>query len=343
MRLRATPQGLIVEDRASGRWVSLPAALESTGTDDRELTAAAGDAIAFLRGGAATREAVAELLAEVRDDPGVAADPSEAGLPFQPRSMRAFMVWESHLVASSRMLVKRFFPPAAGHVLTAFERLTGKTFPPLKPKKTFHEVPAFYMANHTALLADGDDMWWPSHTDFLDFELELACVLAHPLADATPDEARAAVGGWFVLNDWSARDVQAEDARHNVFGPVVKAKTFANSIGCDLVTADEVPDWRTVTGRVQVDGELWCEGTTAGAAHDIGDMLAHAAAGERLDAGDVISTGTMPGCCGLELDRWIRPGQTVRLEIDGIGSLTNRIAPDASPSTATPPRVAAPA
>jgi 2-keto-4-pentenoate hydratase/2-oxohepta-3-ene-1,7-dioic acid hydratase in catechol pathway len=105
----------------------------------------------------------------------------------------------------------------------------------------------------------------------------------------------------------------------------VKSKTFANSMGCDVVTASAMGDWRTATGRVRVDGELWCEGTTAGAVHDIGDMLAYASAGERLEAGDVISTGTMPGCCGLELDRWIRPGQTVELEIDGVGTLANTI------------------
>ena len=63
-------------------------------------------------------------------------------------------------------------------------------------------------------------------------------------------------------------------------------------------------------------------------------MLAYASAGEQLDAGDVISTGTMPGCCGLELDRWIKPGQTVELEIDGIGTLTNRVSPTAVPATA---------
>jgi 2-keto-4-pentenoate hydratase/2-oxohepta-3-ene-1,7-dioic acid hydratase in catechol pathway len=179
-------------------------------------------------------------------------------------------------------------------------------------------------------------MWWPSHTKFLDFELELACVLAKPLVDATPEEAIDAVGGWFVLNDWSARDVQADDARHNVFGPVIKSKTFANSIGSDVVTADEFGDWRNATGRVRVDGELWCQGATKNPAHDIGEMLAYASKGERLDAGDVISTGTMPGCCGLEIERWIEPGHTVELEIDGIGTVSNRISADAVPTTAVP-------
>ncbi len=208
---------------------------------------------------------------------------------------------------------------------SGYERLTRRTFPPFKPKAAFYETPAFYIGNHTALLGDGEEMPWPSHTGFLDFELELAFVLAAPLADATPAQAREAIGGWFVLNDWSARDVQAEEVRHGIFGPAVKSKTFANSVGRDVLSAEQMPDWQSVHGRVRVDGELWCEGTTASPAHDVGAMLAHASAGERLDVGDIVSTGTMPGCCGLELDRWIQPEQTVELEIDGIGTLTNRI------------------
>jgi 2-keto-4-pentenoate hydratase/2-oxohepta-3-ene-1,7-dioic acid hydratase in catechol pathway len=65
-------------------------------------------------------------------------------------------------------------------------------------------------------------------------------------------------------------------------------------------------------------------------------MLAYASKGERLDAGDVISTGTMPSCCGLELDRWIKPGQTVELEIDGIGTVANKLSATAVPATAVP-------
>ena len=76
---------------------------------------------------------------------------------------------------------------------------------------------------------------------------------------------------------------------------------------------------------MRVDGEVWCEGTTASPAHDAAGLVAHAAAGERLAPGDLFSTGTMPGCCGLELDRWVQPGQTVELEIDGVGTVSNRI------------------
>lgn len=315
MKLRTTPEGLIAHDPDRDRWVRL--------TAERDL-------VAFLAGVAPARERAAAAIA---GENAVAADPSTAGLPFAPRSMRAFMLWESHVIASSRMLVKHFFPAPVWRIVSAFEK-TGRTFPKLKPNQRFWDAPTFYVANHTMVLADGDEMWWPSHTKFLDFELELACVLRAPLVDATPAEALAAVGGWFVLNDWSARDVQADDARHNVFGPVIKSKTFANSIGCDVVTADEFGDWKKATGRVRVDGEVWCEGATANPAHDLGEMLAYASRGERLDAGDVISTGTMPGCCGLELERWVKPGQNVELEIDGIGTLTNRISAQAVPHTA---------
>jgi 2-keto-4-pentenoate hydratase/2-oxohepta-3-ene-1,7-dioic acid hydratase in catechol pathway len=317
MRLRTTPDGLIAHDGERNRWVLLPG--------ERDL-------VAFLAAGDTAREQASAALAS---EDAVAVDPGRAGLPFAPRSLRAFMLWESHVVQSSRMLVKHFFPAPVWGLVSAFER-TGRTFPKLKPNKRFWDAPTFYVANHTMVLADGDEMWWPSHTRCLDFELELACVLRAPLVDATPDDALAAVGGWLVLNDWSARDVQADDARHNVFGPVVKSKTFANSIGCDVVTADEFGDWTAATGRVRVDGEVWCDGATANPAHDIGEMLAFASKGERLDAGDVISTGTMPGCCGLELERWIQPGQTVQLEINRIGTVTNRVSADAVPHTAVP-------
>lgn len=312
MKLRMTSGGVIAEDEEHDRWVRVP------GEDDL---------LAFLATGEEGRERAREAIAAGAD----VVDPATATLPFRPRSIRAFMLWEAHVIQSSRVLVQRFFPPPAAKAVATFERVTGKTFPKLKPNDRFREAPTFYVANHTSVLADGQEMWWPSHTKALDFELELACVLARPLVDATPDEALEAVGGWFILNDWSARDVQADDARRNIFGPVIKAKTFANSIGCDVLTPDALPDWTQATGRVRVDGEQWCEGTTANPQHTLGAMLAYASAGERLDAGDVISTGTMPGCCGLELDRWIQPGQTVELEIDGIGTLTNRISATAVP------------
>jgi len=312
MRLRNTDQGPIAHDEENDRWVS--------------VAGAGGGVLDLLALDAEGREEVEELIRGKSGDETAGVDPATAGLPFETRSMRAFMVFEDHVIDSSRALVRRFFPKPVQKTVAGFEKVTGKTFPALKPKAEFYERPPFYMGNHTAMLADGEEVRWPEYTDFLDFELELACVISRPVFSPSPEEAAEAIGGWFVLNDWSARDTQAHDARTNPFGPVVKAKTFANSVGADVISADRMPDWKRATGRVFVDGELWCEGRTADSAWDIGEMIAHAAQGEWLDKGDVISTGTMPGCCGLELDRWVLPGQTVRLEIDGIGDLTTRIA-----------------
>ncbi|MFA4926895.1 MAG: fumarylacetoacetate hydrolase family protein [Patulibacter sp.] len=331
MRLRTTPLGPIALDPTSGRWIAVRSAVEA-GAADLGVPAEI-DLLGVLALPAAERSALAEQVARAAAE-SESVDPATAGLPFPARSMRAFMVFPGHLEQSARVLVKRFFPPPMARAVATYERVTHRTFPALKPNKGFYAAPPMYVGNHAAMLGDHEDVWWPSYTEFLDFELELACVLARPLSDATPEQARAAIGGWFVLNDWSARDVQAEDVRHSVFGPVVKSKTFANSMGADVVTADELPDWRTATGRVLVDGEQWCAGNTAEAHWDIGDMLAHASKGEYLAPGDVFSTGTMPGCCGLELDRWVRRGQTVRLEIDGIGDLTTTISADATPETA---------
>ena len=324
MHLRTTLDGTLIEHQ--GSWIALRRALESTCTEDAQLTAAAVDALAFIRADDDVKAKAVALVSATAGTPEVTADPGAAGLPFTPRSMRAFMLWESHVIGSGRMLVKNFFPPAMWAVVRTFEK-SGRAFPALKPNKHFWMQPSFYVGNHTMMLADGQEMWWPSHTKALDFELELACVLRSPIADATPEEAQSAVGGWFILNDWSARDVQAEDARHNVFGPVIKSKTFANSIGSDVVTADEFGDWKLATGRVRVDGEVWCEGSTANPAHDIGEMLAYASKGERLDAGDIISTGTMPGCCGLELIwRSVCQGgsRSFRREIAGSRALVRR-------------------
>ena len=144
LKLRSTPTGLIVEDPERERWVSLPPEL---------------DMLTVLGRGAEGRAEVAAGL-----EGGAAADPTTAGLPFEARSLRAFSLWPAHYEGSARMLVKRFFPEPVQRAAAAYERVTRRTFPPFKPNKRFHEVPAFYVGNHAATLADGEEMPWPSHT-----------------------------------------------------------------------------------------------------------------------------------------------------------------------------------
>jgi 2-keto-4-pentenoate hydratase/2-oxohepta-3-ene-1,7-dioic acid hydratase in catechol pathway len=307
VKLGRGPDGLVAFDEQRGSWVALGADL---GDDPLALLDEPG------------RSRVSEAIGSAPE-----AGPP-AGLPFHPRSLRAFSLWEKHMVDAARVLARRFYPPAAGRITTAYERVTRRTFPKFKPPPKFYERPLFYMGNHTTFYGHGEELPWPRSTEYLDFELELGFVLGAQVRDATPEQGRAAIAGFVLVNDWSARDVQADDLRRGVFGPVVKSKTFANSMGAVIVSADELlPRWDRLRGRVSVNGELWCEGATAGARHDLGAMVAYASEDETLDRGDLFSTGTLPGCSGMELDRWLRPGDTVEMELEGVGTLNNGVGP----------------
>src|ERR1700757_988931 len=166
MHLRTTSDGTLIEQ--DGRWVALSRVLQAAGNDDAQLALAATDALAFLRADDTVRATAQQLVKAAASDPAVAGDPATADIPFTPRSMRAFMLWESHVIGSGRMLVKNFFPPAAWKVVSSFERVTGRPFPKLKPTQGFYDHPTFYMGNHTMVLPDGAQMWWPSHTKALD-------------------------------------------------------------------------------------------------------------------------------------------------------------------------------
>lgn len=248
------------------------------------------------------------------------------GLPFAQQSLRAFALWEAHMVNGARGMVRRFAPPALRRLAGAYERATGRVLPPLRPKSNYRKYPQFYVGNHRSLVPDGATVRWPAFSGVLDFELEIGVVIGRPVRDCTAEEGRRAIAGLCIVNDWSARDTQWDDTSNGTFGGVVKAKTFAGAMSAVVVSADEIlPRWQSLRGRAAVNGEVWCEGATAGPTFDLGEAVAYAAMGETLLPGDLLSTGTLPGCCGLEIGRFIAPGDTVRLEIDGLGSLTNTV------------------
>ncbi|MBA5639133.1 fumarylacetoacetate hydrolase family protein [Duganella sp. LX20W] len=264
------------------------------------------------------------LLEHARRRQATGVAPS--GLPFPLQSLRAYALWESHMVNGAKGMVRRFAPPLLRHIAKGYELVTGQVFPALKPRANFYRYPQFYMSNHRSVIPDGAALSWPAFAGVLDFELEIGVVIARETRNPSPERAVDAIGGFVVMNDWSARDMQWDDTRKGTFGGLVKAKTFAGAMSAIVVTPDEVlPRWGDIRGRVRVNGDVWCEGSTANSMYGLGDMVAYAAWGESLRAGDVLSTGTLPGCCGLELGRFPQAGDAVRLEIDGIGTLTNTI------------------
>lgn len=243
--------------------------------------------------------------------------------PFKPLSFRDFMLSEEHAVQAARGFVK-YFMPALLPAVKLFEAISSNPFPALKPKPIWYRQPIYYFGNHTNMAKDGDTIPWPSYTEFLDYELELALVIVRPLKNATHEQALAAIGGFMVLNDFSARDVQLEEMRSG-FGPQ-KSKHFINALSDTVATADDVlPNIKKLRAEVRINGSNICTSTTAELKYSIADMLVHASKDEQLHPGEVFATGTLPTGCAIENDQWLEPDDDVELWIEHVGSLRNII------------------
>jgi 2-keto-4-pentenoate hydratase/2-oxohepta-3-ene-1,7-dioic acid hydratase in catechol pathway len=305
-----------VELLAPHGWVPAAAAMAQIPSLNHGL---ADDVIALLALPQDTRQRLAEAARGIEP----ATDDDRPIIPLAPRSFRDFMLYEAHAVAAARGFVRRYMP-AAVRIVGAYEAVTRRTFPSLKPHALWRRQPIYYLGNHLTFAADGDDISVPSYTCALDYELELGFVLAQPLRDADATQAEAAIGGFVVLNDFSARDVQLAEMRSG-FGPQ-KAKHFASAISSVIVSADEIlPRWRELKGRVHLNGALIAECATADARWSLGEVLAHASRSEPLYPGELFGTGTLPGGSGIENGRLLARGDSIELAIDGIGTLSNRI------------------
>ena len=198
----------------------------------------------------------------------------------------------------------------------------------------WYRLPVFYFSNPHVVLGPDDEVAVPG-TERLDYELELAAVVGRDGSGLSPEEAAGAVAGYTVMNDWSARDLQAREMRLGL-GPA-KGKDFATSLGPWLVTPDELPGGDAGRPRgamvARVNGEEWSRGELGDLHFGFGDLVAFAARDSRVRAGDVIGSGTVGTGCILELRlthgperyRWLRPGDVVELEVEGIGVLRNPI------------------
>ncbi|MFI8976490.1 fumarylacetoacetate hydrolase family protein [Nocardia asteroides] len=245
-------------------------------------------------------------------------------LPVCPVSFRDFMLFEKHAIDAARGMARRFVP--AGYRLgQVFETLTRRTFPPYRPHRLWYQQPIYYLSNAATMIPSGVPVRCPGYSTALDFELELGVVLSAPLRDATPAQALAAIGAVVVVNDFSARDVQLAEMRSG-FGPQ-KSKHFLTSLSATAVAGAAVADrLDALTASVQINGLTVSRTGTQHMRHSLGAAIAHASRGEQLFPGELLSTGTLPGGSGMELGRWLAPGDVLRLEIDGIGVVEHLIA-----------------
>jgi len=219
--------------------------------------------------------------------------------PLRPRSLRDFLTFE-------------------GHMKNALSRL-GRPIP-----EEWYEVPAYYKGMPDTVIGPGEEIPWPPFTDRLDHELELAAIIGRRGKDVPRARALDHVFGYTIWNDVSARDVQTRELPIGM-GPA-KAKDWdgSNVLGPCIVTADEV-DPSNLHMSVRVNGEVWGEDTTAHMHHRLEDLISYASQAQTLYPGEVFGSGTAAGGSGLELDRWLEEGDLVEMEIEGIGTLRNRI------------------
>ncbi|MFT4200065.1 fumarylacetoacetate hydrolase family protein [Gordonia sp. (in: high G+C Gram-positive bacteria)] len=246
-----------------------------------------------------------------------------AVLPMCPASFRDFMLFEKHAIDAARGMVRRFMPQVYQEAI-AFERANGESFPQFRPNELWYSQPIYYMSNALTIIPSGRPVCAPAYTTALDFELELGVVLAQPLRDASADEAAAAIGAVVVINDLSARDVQLAEMRSG-FGPQ-RSKHFATSMSSTAIIGPNLADdLDRLTATVTIDRKVVAETGTQGMRYSLGEAIAHCSQGEQLFPGELFSTGTLPGGSGMELGRWLAPGETLRLEIDGVGVIEHLI------------------
>jgi fumarylacetoacetate (FAA) hydrolase len=209
------------------------------------------------------------------------------------------------------------------HVRTMWERRGGEV------PEAWYRLPIFYFSNTSEFRGQDDPVWAPDASQELDYELEVGALIDTPVRNVPADRAEEAIGGYLIVNDWSARDLQRDETTVRL-GPA-KGKDFATSIGPWLVTPDELADARSGTGyeltmTASVNGLETSRGRWSSAHHGFGAMIERASADVRLWRGDLLGSGTVGGGCLLEirettLGRYLEPDDEVVLEIERLGAL----------------------
>jgi 2-keto-4-pentenoate hydratase/2-oxohepta-3-ene-1,7-dioic acid hydratase in catechol pathway len=189
----------------------------------------------------------------------------------------------------------------------------------------YRAQPVWYITNRFSVVGNDAVVHWPSYSRVMDFELEVAVVIGRGGSDIAPGDARGHIFGYTIMNDFSARDQQRREMEGGL-GPT-KGKSFdtGNAIGPWIVTADEIADPYNLAVAVRVDGEEWARTTTTGMLHDLEHIIAFVSANETLHPGEIIASGTIGGCCGLEMGRFLADGSTIELDVEGIGVLRNKV------------------
>ena len=183
--------------------------------------------------------------------------------------------------------------------------------------------PVLFAKWPSSLIGPGEPIVLPGFTQQVDYEAELAVVIGRRVRDVSVENALEAVSGVLCLNDVSARDLQFADGGQWTVGKSLD--TFC-PIGPRLVALAELGDPQQLRIRCIVNGEVLQDSTTADMIFSVAELIAFASRGVELQAGDLIATGTPPGV-GFTRNppRFLKAGDEVTVEVEGVGALTNPV------------------
>lgn len=203
----------------------------------------------------------------------------------------------------------------------------------------YDDFPVFYFTNHLAVTGPGELYIMPKALERFDFELEVAIVIGKEGRNIPASKADEYIFGYTIMNDWSARELQAQEMKLNL-GPA-KGKDFATSLGPYLVTRDglahkRIPgpsgDRYDLEMKAFHNGKQVSHGNMKDMTWTFAQIIERASYGVTLYPGEVIGSGTVGTGCYLELNGskvtdnvWIKPNDTFTLEVEGLGKLENVI------------------
>jgi acylpyruvate hydrolase len=178
------------------------------------------------------------------------------------------------------------------------------------------------------------DIPYPWATKQFDFEAELVIVIGKRTTGVSKEEAMDYVFGYTVMNDLSARDWQfAERSKGNHL--LGKNLDETGPMGPAIILRRDLPDPSNIRVTARINGEIRQDGYTRQMIHDIPTMIAHWSR-MTLEPGDIISTGTPEGSSPADgSSKWLKPGDIVETEVQGVGKLRNKITPPIRPVEGT--------
>lgn len=247
-----------------------------------------------------------------------------APLP-RPVQVRDFLCFEKHLIQGFNH-ARSLRASKAADPVREMERMEREGI--LRVPDAWYELPLYYRANPANVCGNNVEVTWPYYSSFMDFEFEFACVIGRSGKNISVEDAPSHIFGFMIFNDLSARDEQVR-VMPGQLGPG-KGKDFDNSMpmGPYLVTADEISDPYNLTMSARLNGDIFVEGSTSEMNWRFEDCIAYASQAETLHPGEIFCSGTVGGGCALEVGRTLAVGDTIELEIEGLGVLRTRFACD---------------